>query len=119
MLHLDDEIAGLLEAAAMPADQDKTHSSQPDAVSPVPGEMAVSAWYTCRCTVALAWLCAVLLGSRCSSSAQCMHPVLPCHKCHDIPACFCQSLMLLVICTPAAVCCQPTADVTTSWVVLK
>ena len=38
MLHLDDELAGLIEAADVPAGQDKIHSTQPDAVSLVPGE---------------------------------------------------------------------------------
>lgn len=47
MLRLDDELAGLLEAAEVPADQDKSHSSQPDAVTPVlgetPGVLSISA----------------------------------------------------------------------------
>ena len=38
MLCLDDEIAGLVEAADVPADQHGAHSS--DAVSPVPGGIA-------------------------------------------------------------------------------
>ena len=40
MLRLEDELAGLIEAAAMPADQHGGHSS--DAVSPVPGEITVA-----------------------------------------------------------------------------
>ena len=41
MLHLDDELAGLMEAADMPADQHGTHSTKPEPVSPVPGEGSV------------------------------------------------------------------------------
>ena len=37
MLHLDDEIAGLIEAADMAADQAGPHSTKPEPVSPVPG----------------------------------------------------------------------------------
>ena len=38
MLHLDDELAGLLEAADMPAAQDKMHSTKPESASSAPGE---------------------------------------------------------------------------------
>ena len=39
MLHLDDELAGLVEAADMPADQDGAHSTKPEPASLVPGEL--------------------------------------------------------------------------------
>ena len=39
MLRMDDEIAGLIAAAEVPADHNKAHTSQPDAVSPVLGEI--------------------------------------------------------------------------------
>ena len=38
MLHLDDELAGLIEAADTPADKAGPHSSKPELVSPVAGE---------------------------------------------------------------------------------
>ena len=41
MLHLDDELTGLLEAADMPADQNRTHITKPEAASSVPGEVSV------------------------------------------------------------------------------
>ena len=41
-LHLDDELAGLIEAADMPADQDRTHPTKPEAASSVPGEDSVT-----------------------------------------------------------------------------
>lgn len=41
MLHLDDELAGLVEGADMPADQARAHSSKPEPASPVPGEVSV------------------------------------------------------------------------------
>ena len=39
MLHLDDELAGLLEAADMPAAQAGPHPTKPEPASPVPGEV--------------------------------------------------------------------------------
>ena len=39
MLHVDDEIAGLIEAADMPADQAGAHRTKPELVSPVAGEL--------------------------------------------------------------------------------
>ena len=47
MLHLDDELVGLLEAADMPADQDGTHTTKPERVSPVPGEDSATQWVLC------------------------------------------------------------------------
>ena len=38
MLHLDDELAGLIEAADTPADQHVAHSAKPEAASSVPGD---------------------------------------------------------------------------------
>ena len=40
MLRLDDEMAGLIEAADASAGQDETHSMKPVATSSVPGELA-------------------------------------------------------------------------------
>ena len=39
MLHLDDEIAGLVEAADMPAAQAGAHTTKPEPASPVAGEL--------------------------------------------------------------------------------
>ena len=41
MLDLDDEIAGLVEAAAVPAGQDGAHSTKPEPTSAVPGKGAL------------------------------------------------------------------------------
>ena len=41
MLHLDDELAGLIEAAEMPAGQDRTHSAKPEPAVLVPGEVLI------------------------------------------------------------------------------
>ena len=41
MLHLDDELAGLIEAADMPADQHGAHTTKPEPTSSVPGEDSV------------------------------------------------------------------------------
>ena len=54
MLRLDDELAGLIEAADVPVAQDKMHSPKPDAVSLVPGELSTAhhqsaAVYSPRC----------------------------------------------------------------------
>ena len=42
MLHLDDELAGLMEAADMPADQAGPHSTKPEPVVSVPGEVLLA-----------------------------------------------------------------------------
>ena len=44
MLHLDDELAGLLEAADMPADQARTHTTKPEPAPSVPGKDATTQW---------------------------------------------------------------------------
>ena len=41
MLHLDDELAGLVEAADTPAGQDGTHSTKPEPAVSVPGELLI------------------------------------------------------------------------------
>ena len=41
MLGLDDELAGLVEAADMPADQHEVHTTKSEAASSVPGEASV------------------------------------------------------------------------------
>ena len=42
MLRLDDELAGLIEAADMPAGQAGVHPTKPEPTSSVPGELAVA-----------------------------------------------------------------------------
>ena len=42
MLRLDDELAGLVEAADMPVAQAGAHTTKPEPVSPVPGQLAVA-----------------------------------------------------------------------------
>ena len=75
MLHLDDELAGLVEAADMPADQARAHSTKPEPVSPMSGELpgvqsmspaAVFADFTVAS--ALAVLCNEV---QCTSSVRC------------------------------------------------
>ena len=39
MLHLDDELAGLIAAAETPAEHGGVHPSKPEAASSVPGEL--------------------------------------------------------------------------------
>ena len=41
MLHLDDEMAGLIEAADTPADGHAAHSTRPEASSSVPGNSSL------------------------------------------------------------------------------
>ena len=55
MLHLDDEIAGLIEAAEIPADQAGAHSTKPELVSPVAGELICGDQVGC-CNLGT-WLC--------------------------------------------------------------
>ena len=59
MLHLNDEIAGLIEAADMPAAQAGAHSTKPETASLVPGKNSV---VVCMAS-------AVLKRSHCTSSA--------------------------------------------------
>ena len=66
MLRLEDEMAGLIEAAEVPADSHGAHSTKPDPASSVTGEASQSnsadAWVVC-CAAALLGLllcCAVL-----------------------------------------------------------
>ena len=42
MLHLDDELAGLIAAADAPADQHVTHSAKPEPVVSLPGEVVAA-----------------------------------------------------------------------------
>ena len=60
MLHLDDELAGLVEAADMSADQHVAHSAKPEAASSVPGDSFVvhgnlAATVLAMCWVGLGW----------------------------------------------------------------
>ena len=57
MLRLDDELAGLIEAADMPADQHGTHTTRPEAASSMPGESSL----VCSKMGALLALCCVML----------------------------------------------------------
>lgn len=56
MLHLDDELAGLIEAADVPAGQDRTHTTKPEPVSPVAGQLRIKCLLM-RCNMAHAVLC--------------------------------------------------------------
>ena len=80
MLHLDDELAGLIEAADMPADSHGTHSTKPEPASQGPGEgsvvlsqptnamLAMRCCMPCRAVPCYAVLCcAVLCGAMASS----------------------------------------------------
>ena len=68
MLCLDDELAGLIEAADMPADQHGTHTTQPDAVSLVPGEISPHIISQLLCTLPFALLWHSLGGAlRCAA----------------------------------------------------
>ena len=56
MLHLDDELAGLIESADMPADQHAAHSTRPVPAASVPGEgslvrITMTALSALRCAV--------------------------------------------------------------------
>ena len=58
MLHLDDELAGLVEGADMPADQARAHSTKPEPASPVPGECIMfAAALSSRAVLCCAVLC--------------------------------------------------------------
>ena len=77
MLHLDDELAGLIEAADTPAGQDKMHSPQPGALLPaeVPSVQSKSAtvyFAICCCAVlrCAALCCAVLRCACCAMPAR-------------------------------------------------
>ena len=58
MLHLDDELAGLVAAADLSADQHVTHSAKPEPASPVPGESSV---VHSKLAAALTVLCCAVL----------------------------------------------------------
>ena len=81
MLHLDEELAGLVEAADTPADQDRTHSTKPEAASSVAGGGA------------LAYSTLLLLGPSVISAK------LPCASLSVLLNC----KMLLLLC--AVMCC--------------
>ena len=49
MLALDDELAGLMEAAEVPADQHGAHTTQPQPASSVPGEASLAPSFICCC----------------------------------------------------------------------
>ena len=71
MLHLDDELAGLLEAADMPADQAGAHSTKPEPASPGTGECIVSAAaLSCCAVLCCAVLCRAVMC--CAVGLQCM-----------------------------------------------
>ena len=68
MLRLDDEMAGLTEAADTPAGQDGTHSSKPEPVSSAPGESQVMHSTCCASWSALPICSKVQLSFLCSAS---------------------------------------------------
>ena len=81
MLHLDDELAGLLEAADMPANEAGTHSSKPEAASPGPGETRVVHSTSCACRFALSDCSMVMSALLCFAllllTSQCWPCFLP------------------------------------------
>ena len=64
MLHLDDEVAGLIAAADMPAGQAARHSMKPEAAPSVPGEGSVTQSNSASASSVICyvrpWGCAVL-----------------------------------------------------------
>ena len=111
MLHLDDELAGLIEAADVPAGQDKIHSTQPDAVSLVPGEPSgvhnkSAAGFLCpfvfwHCAAPCLLWCAVL----------CLHAMLCC-------AVLCWAVLCCAVLCCAVLCCAVLCRVVLCRVVL-
>ena len=90
MLRLDDELAGLMEAADMPADQHGAHSTRPEPVSPMPGEIfTVGQYVSC------------MVGDIMLHAVQCLEVVLYC----TMLALLC-SVLHLVTCLTSAVGCQ-------------
>ena len=78
MLHLDDELAGLVEAADVPAGQDGTPSRQPDVVSLVPGEPS---------GVHKQVSCCILSTQLCASSVLCCAVLCCAVLCCAVPCC--------------------------------
>ena len=72
MLHLDDEIAGLVEAANVSAAQDGMHITKPEPASSVPGEAPVVHSMFAAAPFAIA--CAVLCCA-CGSALHCCNAV--------------------------------------------
>ena len=68
MLHLDDELAGLIEAADTPADQHVAHSAKPEAASSVPGDGFM---VHVNLAATLAMCCAVLCCAALRCAALC------------------------------------------------
>ena len=120
MLHLDDELAGLVEAADTPADQHGTHSTKPEPAWSVRGEVSVvrsqptNAILTMPCTVPCrAVLCCAVLCCAVLCCAVLCCAVLCCAvrcgavRCHGEfslapPCCICchASAMLFSLGTP-------------------
>ena len=73
MLHLDDELTGLIEATEMSADQHVAHTAKPEATtSSVPGEgsvvhgkLAAALLVLCCAVLCCAVLCCAVLGHEC------------------------------------------------------
>ena len=70
MLRMDDEVSGLVEAAATPADQAGAHSTKPEPMSTVSGELpgvqsrlAAAAFFVFIVTLAFAVLCSAVNSS--------------------------------------------------------
>ena len=89
MLDLDDEMAALIAAAAVPADQAGTHSSQPESVSPVAGELA--GVLSMVAAALLVMTCAVL----CCDSGSAMH-------CCNMATAYTFAVMYLLTCLCSA-----------------
>ena len=91
MLCLDDELAGLLEAADMPADQHAAHATKPEPASSMPGAVSVALGMSFSCTTGLKngfslrfWSCQMHRGSMAAASSGCCQGsvvVIPWHSC--------------------------------------
>lgn len=75
MLRVEDELAGLIEAANTPADQAGAHTTKPEPASLVPGELSLAqsksadASAVCRAAAQLSYCCAVLCSVLLCSAA--------------------------------------------------
>ena len=76
MLRLDDELAGLIEAADTPAVQDGRHSIKPEPASSVPGELAAAHTMSA----------ATLPGTQQTQDSRCMAAAESQYDCED--ACY-------------------------------
>ena len=91
MLHLDDELAGLVEAADMPAGQDGGHTTKPEPTSSVPGEAPFDAQSAKNSGVLCMWVFAAFYRM--------VKLYLCCHALHVVPL-PCRAVTCSCPCTP-------------------